>query len=1101
VEKRRGAAPVLTRLPKSDPERIGVKEPGSLSLTFYEDWQGVSIVLKKLLIKTTKSKKVILFSLSLLLVASLAFFLYGVVFAENPPIEVTGMDPNTGQQGTTVHVTIYGSGFSEGCTAVLQSYYTYISGTNYSYTGIPGSFTCDFEIPPYAEVTSDYRLMVYKTGEGYNSLWSAFSVTEKTPTVTVNSIDPNTGNCDNVVDVTISGADFQSGAEATLHIKYPYGGSSQNCKGYDYSYTETPNSFTCSFNIPLWGPTGTYDLYVQNPDSNYGFLSSCFSVGVLGPPVIDDATSEGCLGTQMGVWGNGFWSVKDSGNLIVTNVAEPGGNEYVQTVSPSSWHNTSISFYLTGDLTPGTWYFVVETINGRSNYYPFTVTSSPTPHIDYGPEQGIVGCNGQVGGTDFGNVQQANDHVWLTNGEDTYDQTIVGWHNCYIDFTISGTPSPGQWYLYVETAGGESNQWPITVFNPSGTVTDLDNNPIPNINLYAYDLDDPQYDSETQEILGENLLKRNSYTYTNDNGMFVFTDLVEGHRYKILAKYTESEDPYYAPLWYQQGSNGAKSSGDATEVIASPSVSGINIKTTASTDCVSGTVTPSADMIMVFVGILDKDMPLLLSQIILPPDCDYPEGSFERYSRLCGDGQYKVFFAGLNSSYGVEGKAYYEMVETHGSGTAVLGNAIGIDHDFNSSSPTEPTVSNITPTVGNLIGTVDITNLAGTDFVDGATVQLTKGGQDPINATSVNVVSDTQITCTFNLTSKAIGSWNVVVTNPDEQSGTLTDGFTIGFRPSQLASKFQNNGLFILPEGNSITETPSITTVSESIIANPSGQKVTVPATTEITQTNAQNMDTDDFVLEDVDPATYSGLPANINLKGGLKWGIPDIELTFNKPVTLKIYVGTEYNGQSFAVLRSTTGTGNWTSDGITGSPDTVSNGFVTFNATKASDYGAGEMTAEDDGNQIIEGDVAGEIILTENNDMTGLVWSIGNANEDESTTAINVKSNVDFDVKAESDRNVLEEWNGSSYTGLKALQTALQMKIKASSGETGGSSSFADVVNGSITNFLSDEQEADNDGRNYDTWTKQYVNYGDPVAEGSNVYRCIITWTASENI
>jgi hypothetical protein len=41
------------------------------------------------------------------------------------------------------------------------------------------------------------------------------------------------------------------------------------------------------------------------------------------------------------------------------------------------------------------------------------------------------------------------------------------------------------------------------------------------------------------------------------------------------------------------------------------------------------------------------------------------------------------------------------------------------------------------------------------------------------------MVNPSQITCDFNLTGAATGPWNVVVTNPDMQSATLTNGFTV----------------------------------------------------------------------------------------------------------------------------------------------------------------------------------------------------------------------------------------------------------------------------------------------------------------------------------
>ncbi|MGE5531973.1 MAG: beta strand repeat-containing protein, partial [Bacteroidota bacterium] len=91
-----------------------------------------------------------------------------------------------------------------------------------------------------------------------------------------------------------------------------------------------------------------------------------------------------------------------------------------------------------------------------------------------------------------------------------------------------------------------------------------------------------------------------------------------------------------------------------------------------------------------------------------------------------------------------------------------------------------PTVTGITPSSGGTGDSVSITDLAGTGFRTGATVKLRKAGQGDIAATDVAVVSATQITCTLNLAGAAAGAWDVVVGNPDGQSGTLSGGFTVG---------------------------------------------------------------------------------------------------------------------------------------------------------------------------------------------------------------------------------------------------------------------------------------------------------------------------------
>ncbi|MBU4392098.1 MAG: hypothetical protein KJ907_10650 [Actinobacteria bacterium] len=96
-----------------------------------------------------------------------------------------------------------------------------------------------------------------------------------------------------------------------------------------------------------------------------------------------------------------------------------------------------------------------------------------------------------------------------------------------------------------------------------------------------------------------------------------------------------------------------------------------------------------------------------------------------------------------------------------------------------------PTVTGITPSSGTNDGTVSITNLAGTNFRDGANAYLIgpsgsgETGGGTITATNVSVVASTKITCKFDLTGATAGSYKAMVTNDDDQSGSKTDAFTV----------------------------------------------------------------------------------------------------------------------------------------------------------------------------------------------------------------------------------------------------------------------------------------------------------------------------------
>jgi len=90
-----------------------------------------------------------------------------------------------------------------------------------------------------------------------------------------------------------------------------------------------------------------------------------------------------------------------------------------------------------------------------------------------------------------------------------------------------------------------------------------------------------------------------------------------------------------------------------------------------------------------------------------------------------------------------------------------------------------PSIDSITPTSGLNTGTVDITDLAGHGFRKDAVVELQKGSET-IVATDVNV-TDTSITCKFDLAGATLGGWDVVVTNDGPGGGTATDAgaFTV----------------------------------------------------------------------------------------------------------------------------------------------------------------------------------------------------------------------------------------------------------------------------------------------------------------------------------
>lgn len=168
-----------------------------------------------------------------------------------------------------------------------------------------------------------------------------------------------------------------------------------------------------------------------------------------------------------------------------------------------------------------------------------------------------------------------------------------------------------------------------------------------------------------------------------------------------------------------------------------------------------------------------------------------------------------------------------------------------------------PTISGITPSSGFNTSAVSITNLAGTGFATTGTptVVLMKSGETNITATSVSVVSASQITCNFAITGKSAGNWNVIVTNPDGQTAILTNGFEIKNPSTAITLSY------ITPNSGIVNNTLTITDLSGSGFLNTAtirlkrtnyndilGTSVTVVSATKITGT---------FDLNNCAPGTY----------------------------------------------------------------------------------------------------------------------------------------------------------------------------------------------------------------------------------------------------
>jgi hypothetical protein len=125
----------------------------------------------------------------------------------------------------------------------------------------------------------------------------------------------------------------------------------------------------------------------------------------------------------------------------------------------------------------------------------------------------------------------------------------------------------------------------------------------------------------------------------------------------------------------------------------------------------------------------------------------------------------------ITCSFDLTGKAtgYWNVYVSSGYKNTLLTNGFEIR---------KMTVVSITPACGRCNSVVSVTELSGLGFLAGSSVKLAKSGQADVSASSVTVVNSSRITCKFDLTGKATGYWNVVVSSGDINA-TLSNGFLV----------------------------------------------------------------------------------------------------------------------------------------------------------------------------------------------------------------------------------------------------------------------------------------------------------------------------------
>jgi len=94
-------------------------------------------------------------------------------------------------------------------------------------------------------------------------------------------------------------------------------------------------------------------------------------------------------------------------------------------------------------------------------------------------------------------------------------------------------------------------------------------------------------------------------------------------------------------------------------------------------------------------------------------------------------------------------------------------------------STARPSIKDMDPDEGEA-GTAVTTEIIGADFDSNVSAMLRHSGESSITASKVTWLSSSSITCTFDLPNTTkVGSWDIIVSNPNGLSGSFTNYFLV----------------------------------------------------------------------------------------------------------------------------------------------------------------------------------------------------------------------------------------------------------------------------------------------------------------------------------
>jgi hypothetical protein len=372
---------------------------------------------------------------------------FNVTAATGAPT-LTSISPSTGAQGSTVPVTLTGTGFVAPLTVNASG-----SGITVSNISVVSSTqaTATFNIATNAG-TGQHNVSVTTTAG--TSGTTPFTVTAASGLPTLTSITPSSGALGTSVNVTLTGTNFTTASQVRLQG----GGLTQT-----NIVVVSPTQITATYNISSSVTIGAHNTWVVTSAGSSNILTFTVTAAQNAPTLTSVTPNSGTRGTAVNV------TLAGTNFIAGATVGATGSGITVSNVTVVSGTQITATLTLAANATLGPSSISVTTSAGVSNAVPFTVNAAVPTLTSVTPNSGTQGTavNVTLAGSGF----IAGATVGVTgSGITVSNVTVVSGTQITATLNIAAA-TPGAYNISVTTTGGTSNTAAFTVNGASGLPT------------------------------------------------------------------------------------------------------------------------------------------------------------------------------------------------------------------------------------------------------------------------------------------------------------------------------------------------------------------------------------------------------------------------------------------------------------------------------------------------------------------------------------------------------------------------------------------------------------------------------------------------------